>query len=411
MKRIFNFDFITRMFNNRYIDRLRGICKHWPEIFISIISTVRFLRLRVERKTVLIVEPNIFHAEVLPGFCKYFMDMGYEVILICRYVNVKEKVFCRFKKKPAIYVFDPKLMMRILKSRKVQEIEIAFFTSRQIFGDDIHVWGDYLNFLGNSFKPRYGSFCVEHHYIHNEYSYSMNIKNTFFLSRNTFKGEQVPMINPHYFGQVSHTPLNSGKRIFIFVGKISLKIPNIKSLIDVLKKLEKKYEFEVWLVGKNEDYVIADSIPDSIRFLGRLTYDMMFQHIEKADFFLVLLDPEIDDQKKYLRGVTSGSRQLILGFCKVALIHTDFAKVYDFSQNNSIIYGNKDFAKAMEYALTISEEEYADLQHGLKNLSKKVFNESYENLRDRIEERYSGRDEDRYESSENNSIFNHSSRL
>lgn len=378
---------IKRLYNNRYVHRLYGIVKYWPEVFITIGSIFRFLLLTVKRETVLLVEPNTFHGVVLPGFCKYFQDLGYDVVLICRYENVKNNAFCRYSNRPKLFVFDPLAMRWILHSKKINAFEFVFFTSRQIFASDIRVWGDYLSYLGASPKARYGSFSVVHKLSPDKQYNSINTKEVFLLTPNTYKGEVVLMLNPHYFGEVKYTMLSQGKRVFIFVGEVSTKKNSIMALLNVVRQLEKKFEFEVWLVGKGADLSLSNSLPASVKTFGHLLFNDMYELLEKADFSLPLLDPRNDAHKQYLQGVTSGTRLLILGFLKVPIIHTEFAKVYDFSDEDSILHGDSGLMIAMERALTMTDNEYARLQKGLKILVDSVYKESLENLRKRIDER------------------------
>ena len=56
----------------------------------------------VAKKSVLLIEANICHGEVLPGMAKYFMDLGYKVSVVLSAENFAQKPFCRM---PEIKVF------------------------------------------------------------------------------------------------------------------------------------------------------------------------------------------------------------------------------------------------------------------------------------------------------------------
>ena len=43
-----------------------------------------FLTHKVAAKSVLVIEPNNYHGEVVPGFVKYWQDLGYNVDVIMR---------------------------------------------------------------------------------------------------------------------------------------------------------------------------------------------------------------------------------------------------------------------------------------------------------------------------------------
>ena len=95
----------SRLFKNKYTARLAGIIRYWPELPVAVVSFIRFALLRVSKRTVLLVEPNTFHGEIQPGCCKYFEDLGYDVVVVCRYANQSENVFCRFQKAPMVFTF------------------------------------------------------------------------------------------------------------------------------------------------------------------------------------------------------------------------------------------------------------------------------------------------------------------
>lgn len=381
--------FVKRLTNSRYADRLKGIIRHWPEAAVGIDSFVRFMIMRVGRKTVLLVEPNAFHGVVLPGYYKYFRDLGYEVVLFVRYANSKDSVFCRCVERPRMLVFSPVSMRWALRARKISQFDFVLLTSNQMFDQGVRVNGEYAGYLGLVPRARYGVFHVEHSFFPDEQIYSADFDDMFLLTRRTYNGGEVPMLNPHWFGNVSRTPLNQGKRVFIAVGEVKNKNCSIPLLLEAVRQLEKWFDFEVWLVGGGADALLAEALPKSVRTFGYQPFKEMFELMEHADFMLPLLDPKYDAHKRYLKGITSGACLLILGFSKVPLIHSDFAKVYGFSENDSILHGDDRIEQAMERALTMTEEEYADLQQSLQILERDVYNESLENLKQKIEDRSS----------------------
>lgn len=372
--------FLSRLVKNRYTDRLAGVIRHWPEVLLGVFSFLRLLRLRVDSKTVLLVEPNPYHSEILPGFCKYFQDLGYEVVVFCRHANVRDDAFCRSPARPRRLVFSPTTMRWALRRRKVGSFDFVLFTSNQFFSQDVRFWGEYIVYLGFVPRPRYGVFYVEHTFHPERKGLVNDTRDLFLLTSDCHNGLSLPMLNPHYFGDVKQTSLNKGKRIFISVGGITSKNRNTTLLFDAVRELEKRYAFEVWLVGFAKESSLLESLPGSVRILGRLPFEEMFQCIEKSDFFLPLLDPANDSQRRYLRGKSSGSRQLILGFAKVPVIHSAFAKAYGFSERDSILHGEGGFAEAMERALALSEDEYASRRKGLQALAAAVYQESLANL-------------------------------
>lgn len=374
----------SKLFNNRYTDRISGIIHHWPESLIAVWSFVRFLFFCIEEKTVLLVEPNAFHAEVLPGFCRYFNDLGYRVILFCRYANTTEGVFCRCIKVPQTYVFSPFWMRIVLQLNKLRDVDFILFTSKKMFDQHVRIWGDYIGCLKVKPKVRYGCFFVEHRFEPDKQINQEDYRNTFLLSSLSYNGIDLPILNPHWFGEVKHTRLNQNKRIFIFIGGGAIYKDSIQRLIEVVRVLEQNYKFEVWVIGKGTDSFSSESLPKSMQFFGRLSFDKMYELLEKADFLLPLLDPENEKHQQYLQGTTSGSSQLILGFTIIPVIHTEFARHYGFSEENAILYGNKTFTCAMQCALQISPIEYKKKQHALVQLRDLVYDVSLMNLQEAI---------------------------
>ena len=45
----------------------------------QLIDNQKFYKTPVRKNSVLIVEPNPYHAEILPGFVRYFQDLNYNV--------------------------------------------------------------------------------------------------------------------------------------------------------------------------------------------------------------------------------------------------------------------------------------------------------------------------------------------
>ena len=45
-------------------------------------SVSNLLKCNIEKNTVLIIEPALYHHECTPGFTKYFLDLGYKVDVI-----------------------------------------------------------------------------------------------------------------------------------------------------------------------------------------------------------------------------------------------------------------------------------------------------------------------------------------
>jgi hypothetical protein len=373
------------LLGSRYADRLRGIIQHWPEALVGIPSLFRFLLLRVYPKTVLLVEPNAFHGVVLPGYYKYLKDLGFSVVLLCRYANYKNSAFCRCKEKPRLFVVSPTLMRWALRSRKIRQFDFVFFTSSQMFEQSVRAFGEVINYLGAKPQARLGVLHVEHQFLPQQKTYTTDLRDMFVLTKSVSNEVEPPMLNPHWFGDVRHTSLNQGKRIFIAVGNLKYKNNSIPVLFESVRKLEGKYDFEVWLIGAGTKGLEEVGLPRSVKTFGYQTFGKMYELLEHADFILPLLDPDYEGHQHYLEGVTSGAILLSLGFSKIPIMHNRFAERYGFSAQDSILHESGGFEEAMKRALLLDESEYAVIQQQLHELEQSVYSESLENLQKRIE--------------------------
>ena len=69
---------------------LSGLLSNLRECLLGSCHYLKLLLGKVPEKTVLLAEPNAFHGECLPGYVKYFRELGYKVVILCRYANYKE---------------------------------------------------------------------------------------------------------------------------------------------------------------------------------------------------------------------------------------------------------------------------------------------------------------------------------
>jgi hypothetical protein len=138
---------------------------------------------------------------------------------------------------------------------------------------------------------------------------------------------------------------------------------------------------EVWIIGKirSPELLVNRSYA---RAFDRVSFAEMYDRLEQADFILPLLEP--DTQRYYLEGCTSGTRQLILGFQIVPVIHRAFAKRYGFDDSACVAYGDSGLAGALDRTLEFDEEQYADCVRQLALARQRVWDESIANLQARI---------------------------
>ena len=115
-----------------------------------------------------------------------------------------------------------------------------------------------------------------------------------------------------------------------------------------------------------------------------LNFPDMFNIIEKSDFLLSTMDITNIKHNRYLKGQSSGNIQLSLGFKKPLIINEVFGKNYEFSNDNAIFYSENNLKDGMLKAINISFEDYKKMQNSIDDLSKKIYNQSLNDLKNVI---------------------------
>lgn len=331
------------------------------------------------KNKILLIEPNNFHEEVLPGIAKYFLDLGFYVDVITAKAQNNLDAFGRMQ--------DPKL----------NRISLHQFHIKNLFKKNLLNNYKYIYFNTEWINTKLNTTSVSNYF---------NLKNAdtdkyLFMNHrpNTFKNisnknlilaelplknkEDFKVVNAHYFGNINITPKNK-KTNFIVIGNIENKRKNHNLLIDAVTQLVKQglTDFEITVIAKVGNMVnIPTEIKPFIEFKGRLDYPQMYEEMEKADFFLTLLDPENPEHDRYITTGTSGSFQLIYGFTKPCLISKKFADIHGFNTTNSIVYNkNSDLSASMADAINMNTQEYQTMQNNLKTYSANLYKKSLQNL-------------------------------
>jgi glycosyltransferase involved in cell wall biosynthesis len=331
-----------------------------------------FLNTPVRPNTILVAEPNNCHAETMVGYAKYLLDLGYNVDILQTRTNFLENAFCRFHdSRINFFLWDPR-SFGVIPAGKLNQYKAILLNSLFTFSDK-NFAPNYMmqeDFENNFEKGKI--IYIEHEGL----GLKKEKKGVFTL--NDFSGRK--MINPHYFGNTVVTPKNETTTNFISVGSVEQRRKNHNLLLNAVRGLQKTgRNFKVTLVGRLWGFTVPDDLLMNIDIRGRLSFSEMYEAMEKADFYLTLLDPDNPEHERYITDCSSGSIQLIYGFAKPAVIHKKFAVPYRLTGNNSIVYSNN-FVEAMYLACDISAVEYRKKQENLQTVAKDIEKESWENL-------------------------------
>ena len=333
----------------------------------------------IAEKKILIVEPNRFHGEVIPGYIKYFSELGFNTDVIVLPEVMEYNPFCRLNLKNVnIYTLDRNLINVFLSSPKVNEYDIILFTTFDTYSKNSPTIFDTFPNIKEYIEKL---IVVEHR----TESADINLKNNkqIIILANLNPESGYIFANPHYFGDVNITSKNKNITEFITVGTMKSFRKNSNLLIDAVKKLDKSGidNFKINIIGKETLKNIPIKIRKYFNILGKVDFETMYKAMEQSDFFLPLLDTEIPEHERYIKTGTSGSFQLIYGFKKPCLLAEKFAKIHYFNSENSILYKhNEDLADSMKAAINMTDESYLNMQQNLKNTADEIYKISLENL-------------------------------
>lgn len=341
-----------------------------------------FFKHDIDKKTILLVELNDCHYETLPGYYKLIKDCGYDVEVLIQGYDCD--VFSRFKEKPIFWECFPKDIEYIFNNFDFSKYERIIYNSKRIYGqpNDIKCEGvDIQEVYANLPKGQKENIFVQHHIDKMDLN---NCTNQIVLANPSGdKRLNSHVVNPNYFGEVEITEKNDKIVNFITVGELSEKRRSSKLLIESVKKLVDNNinNFKITVVGKGSLDDIPPKYQTKFDIKGRLNFSEMYKKLEEADFFLPLLDPELEAHKRYMNDGTSGSFQLIYGFLKPCIIHKVFADIYGFSERNSLIYGsNSDILSAITTAIKIKNDNYVELQKELHIIKSNININSIKNI-------------------------------
>ena len=336
----------------------------------------------IKENTFIVWEPcSKSHAEVVPGFTKYLLDMGYHVSVLVNAQRYDEGLFDRFEDENISFNFMSKNnIKKFFKANDLKKVKGVLVTTvgKLCKGTD-------LSEAYNNFSPKANRekiFFVEHDakIAIDENRWDSKV---ITLRKLNYCNAVSCVVNPHYFGKVKITEKNHDIVNFVTVGAINPKRKNSSTIINAVKTLQAEgiNNFKITVIGKGKLKGLPEELRKFFDIKGRLNFDRMYEELEKADFMLTAYDPDNELHQRYNTVGTSGNFQLVYGFGKPCIIINDFAELNGFTEKNSIIYSNTDdYADAMQKAIAMTSEDYAAMQQALLEYAKDIYNNSTQNL-------------------------------
>ena len=334
----------------------------------------------IKNKTVLIFEPNNSHAEVIIGYIKYLIDLGFNVDILTTKENANSNFLYSFQdnKNINLFIANETLYAKYFKSQKIKNYDFIWFSSVKYYANYIKKNNiiDYIGFMPQGKNKTL--FTIHDTFDFDEKTLNSLLKSNQIISLANFtKGV---MINPHYFCKY---PILAKNNIttFITIGAITSQRRNYQMLFDAIKKLVlNDYKFKIIIISRSEATNIPKDTTKHIEFKYNLDFPDMYKEIIKSDFFLPLLDPENIKHDRYITTGATGSTQLIYGFSKPCLIHKKFASHYMLDEKNSINYDN-DFYASMIKAIDMDQNSYKELQENISKTAHNIQKSSIKNLK------------------------------
>lgn len=333
----------------------------------------------IKDNTFIIWEPcSSSHAEIVPGYAKYLLDLGYHVSILVTPERLKEGLFARFN--------DENLSLNSMTQKQIKN----FFLNndlRSIRGVLVTTVGKLcdndIDDAYKSFHPqanRSKVFFVEHE-IDKLTDNDKLPESIITLRKMDYKNATTTVVNPHYFGKVKLNKKNTATR-FVTIGALSEKRKSTQLLVNAVENLVAQgiTNFKVVVIGKGKISKLPKKLRAFFDIKGKLPFDKMYDEIEKSDFILSAYENTLE-HKKYITIKTSGTFQLAYGFLKPIIIKEEFATINGFEKANSILYkDNDDYASAMKVAIEMSQNEYSEMQKNLENLAQQIYYFSKQNL-------------------------------
>lgn len=340
----------------------------------------------IKENTFLVWEPcSSNHAEVVPGYVKYLLDLGYHVSVLVSPSAYEENLFARFSGEENVSYnkMTQKQIRRFFKHSDLKDVKGVLVTTvgkLSIAPFYNQIW---KNFHKNADKNKL--FFVEHD-VKGRYDHNALGENMISLRKVDYLDAKTVPVNPHYFGRVNITPKNDITN-FVTVGELKAGKKNTEVFVKAAQKLVQNgiTNFKITVIGKGKMEDLPKEILPYFDIKGRLSFDKMFEEIEKGDFLITAYDDNNPEHVFYCTVGTSGNFQLVYGFEKPIIIKESFAPINGFTDKNSILYkDDDDFYNAMIKGIEMSKETYKSLQDDLKVFSDNFYKTSLENFKNLI---------------------------
>lgn len=356
-------------------------------LYSDIKNALSFQRININPNTIMVIEPNECHGECLCSYLKYFKDLGFNTHLITTPSVMKLKPLFELPKKyfpEKIFQFSPQQFPFIFNLKKLEDYSHIFLCSTHNYFYD----KSNIEALNIPLNLQQNMILMEHDLRHikkyKEDSFVQNKK--LFVITNFENDKNIKTLSPHFFPYENEPKKKEAFTKFITIGALDLRRRNISILFDAVENLAKDdvKNFKITVIGGGKVENIPKEIVKFFEIKSRLSFPDMQKELMGADYILPLLDPTIEANRDYLQFLTTGTKQLILGFRKPCIINEEFAEALGFNSANSLIYSQNFIYEQMKNAIFMDEEEYSHMTEKIKELANTLEQISLNNLKEAL---------------------------
>lgn len=350
-------------------------------------NLVAFYHSLIERNTVLVIETNECHSECLCSYLKYFKEAGYKTHLITTPTSFKLQPLHALPEKylpQKEFMFSPQQYKKFFKLAKLKKYSHIFLCStKNYYYENSNI--DALKIPQNIQSKM---MLMEHDLRQiQEYKEEDFLKTgRLFVITNFTQNPQIKSLSPHYFPGAHRTPKNENQTNFITVGALDIKRRNISLLFNAVKKLSETgiNNFKITVIGGGKVKNLPEEIKEYFDIKSRLNFPEMTEELNNADFILPLLDPDNENNRAYLQYLTTGTKQLILGFKKPCIINEEFATALELDENAALIYKGNEIYNQMKAAIFLENKKYQDIQDTLTSKAEQYYAKSLHSLKEAL---------------------------
>lgn len=338
---------------------------------------------RVDANTFFVWEPcSHSHTEVVPGFARYLRDLGFDVTVCISDDPENLGLFSRIDDARITVLRRPQAaFLRYFRRHGLGQARGMLMTTARKIGHKDDYDSEQQLFARRS--PEQALLLVEHD-VRRTTDLGTMRPDVITLAPVQYAAAESTVVNPHYFGPVRLRAKHPDVVRFVAVGALRARRRNSNMLIEAVDELHRQgvRNFRIAIIGSGKPETIPQDLRPYFELRGRTDFTGLYREIDAADFILALLDPDNPQHERYLTTGTSGTFQLVYGFCKPCLIAAKFAAAHGLNAENSIVYpGNAALAQALSRAIALPAPLYAAQQQALQALAGSIEARSLANLR------------------------------